>query len=110
MSIRHSGFATLMRAGMRCAILLGGLGGAHAAAAQSALPLDRIKLPPGFTIELVAHVPNAREMTWGARGTLFVGSREGSVYALTFAAPNAQGTAKVITIVPRPRVIAAAVP
>jgi len=98
MSIRHSGFATLMRAGTRCAILLGGLAGAHAAVAQSALPLDRIKLPPGFTIELVAHVPNAREMTWGARGTLFVGSREGSVYALTFAAPNAQGTAKVITI------------
>lgn len=49
--------------------------------AQS-LPLDRIRLPPGFTIELVARVPGAREMTFGTRGTLFVGSVEGSVYAL----------------------------
>ncbi|HET8877242.1 MAG TPA: sorbosone dehydrogenase family protein, partial [Casimicrobiaceae bacterium] len=46
------------------------------------LPLDRIRLPPGFTIELVARVPGAREMAFGARGTLFVGSVEGSVYAL----------------------------
>jgi glucose/arabinose dehydrogenase len=57
------------------------------ALAQSDLPLDRIKLPPGFSIEVLARVPNAREMTWGARGTLFVGSREGSVYAITFASP-----------------------
>ena len=98
MSTRRSSFATLMHAAMQYAILFAGLGVSHAAVEQSALPLDRIKLPPGFTIELVAHVPNAREMTWGARGTLFVGSREGSVYALTFAAPNAQGTARVTTI------------
>ena len=32
------------------------------------LPLDKIKLPPGFTIELVARVPNARAMTWGTQG------------------------------------------
>ena len=37
------------------------------------LPLDRIRLPPGFTIELVARVPGAREMAFGAHGTLFVG-------------------------------------
>ena len=43
--------------------------------AQS-LPLDRIKLPPGFAIELVARVPNARAMTWGSDGTLFVGIDE----------------------------------
>jgi len=62
-----------------------------AARAQSQLPLDRIELPAGFVIELVARVPGAREMTWGARGTLFVGSAEGSVYALTF--PAAGGAA-----------------
>jgi glucose/arabinose dehydrogenase len=59
--------------------------------AQSDLPLDKIKLPPGFRIELVARVPNAREMAWGAtseRGsTLFVGTMgEGTVYALSLPA------------------------
>jgi len=62
-----------------------------AARAQSQLPLDRIELPAVFVIELVARVSGAREMTWGARGTLFVGSAEGSVYALTF--PAAGGAA-----------------
>jgi glucose/arabinose dehydrogenase len=47
------------------------------------LPLDRIKLPPGFTIELLARVPGAREMTLGADGTLFAGSVEGRVYAIS---------------------------
>jgi len=55
-------------------------------ASAQTLPLDKIKLPPGFAIELVAHVENARAMTWGAKGTLFVGSmRAGKVYALRFA-------------------------
>lgn len=54
-----------------------------AAAPADELPLDRIRLPAGFRIELVARVPNARAMAWGERGTLFVGSmREGKVYAL----------------------------
>ena len=66
-------------------------------AAQSPT-LDQIKLPPGFSIELVARVPSARAMTWGDRGTLFVGSSAGNVYALTFAAPNAGGQASVHTI------------
>jgi glucose/arabinose dehydrogenase len=47
------------------------------------LPLEKIKLPPGFAIELLARVPNAREMALGARGTLFVGSADaGKVYAV----------------------------
>src|SRR5205085_12086802 len=46
------------------------------------LPLETIKLPPGFAIELVARVDNARAMALGANGTLFVGSmRAGKVYA-----------------------------
>ena len=67
-------------------------------AAQQALPLDRIKLPPGFVIELVARVPNARGMTWGEKGTLFVGSTEGRVHAVTFSAPSAGGTVAVTQI------------
>src|SRR5277367_5620133 len=44
----------------------------------------RIQLPPGFRIELyAAGVPNARSLTLGAGGTVFVGSRRaGKVYAL----------------------------
>ena len=44
----------------------------------------RIQVPPGFKIELYATgVPNARSLTLGAGGTVFVGSRRaGKVYAL----------------------------
>jgi glucose/arabinose dehydrogenase len=56
---------------------------------HAALPLETIKLPPGFKIELVTdQVPSAREMSLGpyenGRGTLFVGSmKAGDVYAIT---------------------------
>ncbi len=69
--------------------------------AGAALPLSNIKLPPGFTIELVTdHVPDAREMAlgpWdGKRGTLFVGSMaSGNVYAVSL---DASGAASVRTI------------
>ncbi|HSL04075.1 MAG TPA: sorbosone dehydrogenase family protein [Nitrospiraceae bacterium] len=48
------------------------------------LPLDTIKLPPGFAITVYAdNVPNARGMTLGQKGILFVGSKEkGDVYAV----------------------------
>ena len=48
------------------------------------LPLDKIKLPPGFQIGVYAEgVENARSLCRSAQGTLFVGTREeGSVYAL----------------------------
>ncbi|MGH8706175.1 MAG: PQQ-dependent sugar dehydrogenase [Burkholderiales bacterium] len=39
--------------------------------------LERVQLPPGFRIELLAEVPNARSLALGAKGTLFVGSRSG---------------------------------
>ncbi len=53
----------------------------------SELPLNLIKLPPGFKIDVYAQgVTNARSMTLGAKGTLFVGSyQEGKVYAVTDA-------------------------
>jgi glucose/arabinose dehydrogenase len=46
--------------------------------------LQKIKLPPGFSISVYAeNVPNARQMALGTNGTLFVGSRsKGNVYAI----------------------------
>ena len=47
------------------------------------LPLDTIKLPPGFRISLYAdNVPGARSMALSPDGTLFVGTRGDKVYAL----------------------------
>ena len=48
------------------------------------LPLQLIKLPSGFKIEIYAQdVPNAREMTLSPEGTVFVGTRTaGKVFAL----------------------------
>jgi glucose/arabinose dehydrogenase len=52
-------------------------------ATSEALPLDRIKLPPGFKIAIYAQVPNARSMVLSKNGTLFVGNRsEDNVYAV----------------------------
>jgi glucose/arabinose dehydrogenase len=50
----------------------------------SSLPLNQIKLPPGFKIEVYANdIANARSMSRSPGGTLFVGTRtEGNVYAL----------------------------
>jgi glucose/arabinose dehydrogenase len=45
--------------------------------------LDKISLPPGFSISVFAELPNARSMCWGTNGTLFVGNRDGeNVYAV----------------------------
>ena len=48
------------------------------------LPINQIKLPAGFTIDLYATgVPHAREMVMGSKGTLFVGTRDyNKVYAI----------------------------
>lgn len=44
--------------------------------AADKLPVDKLKLPPGFKIEVFASgVANARSMTLGDKGTVFVGSR-----------------------------------
>lgn len=52
--------------------------------AASDLPLDRLKLPPGFHIEVYADsVEGARSMAMGDNGTLFVGTRnKKTVYAI----------------------------
>jgi glucose/arabinose dehydrogenase len=52
--------------------------------APGEIPIAKIKLPPGFKAELWASgLNNARAMTWGDKGTLFVSSRvAGNVYAV----------------------------
>jgi glucose/arabinose dehydrogenase len=66
-------------------------------AAAQPRPLDGIRLPPGFSIEVFAgNVANARSMAWGARGTLFVGTRsDGRVYAVLH---DGRRATRVITI------------
>ena len=71
---------------------------ACAANAQMPLPLDTIRLPPGFSIELVARVPNARAMTWGDKGTLFVGSNSGKVHAVTLPPTGTKEEAAVVVV------------
>lgn len=60
--------------------------------------LEKIKLPPGFSISVYAEVPNARSMTLSPAGVLYVGSRgSDKVYAVTD--DNKDGVAdKVYTI------------
>jgi glucose/arabinose dehydrogenase len=52
--------------------------------APGEIPVDKIKVPVGFKVSLWAHgINNARVMTWGEKGTLFVSSRTaGNVYAV----------------------------
>ncbi len=46
--------------------------------------LGHISLPPGFSIEVFAEVPNARSLAIGDAATIFVSNRRGkSVYAIT---------------------------
>jgi glucose/arabinose dehydrogenase len=49
------------------------------------IPLDKLKVPSGFKVELWAHgMPGARMMAAGDKGTIFVGTRAiGRVYAIT---------------------------
>lgn len=47
------------------------------------LPLEKIKLPAGFTIDVYAEVDNARSMAMSPSGVLYIGNRNGDkVYAV----------------------------
>ncbi len=53
------------------------------ASSNRKIPLEQIRLPQGFRISVFANnVPNARSLRRGDRGTIFVGTREDSVFAL----------------------------
>src|SRR5690349_20352970 len=50
---------------------------------SQALPLDLLKLPPGYHISIYAqNIPHARSMALGERGTVFVGTTADKVYAI----------------------------
>lgn len=63
------------------------------AAKDHDLPIEKLKLPPGFKVDVyAAGVKNARSMVLAPKGTLFVGTRnEGSVYAIPNADQNVWG-------------------
>lgn len=46
------------------------------------LPIDKLKLPPGFKISIWANVPGARSMSLASDGRLFVGTRNSDVYVV----------------------------
>ncbi|HCW07003.1 MAG TPA: sorbosone dehydrogenase [Cytophagales bacterium] len=51
--------------------------------ASASLPLDKIKLPKGFSIKVFAEVDNARSLAISPSGTIFVGNKdEDKVYAI----------------------------
>src|SRR5262249_45336311 len=70
-----------------------------ALAGAAPIHLDRIKLPPGFKIDVYAeNVENAREMVLSPGGILFVSTRRaGNVYALTDT-KRANKADRVVTI------------
>ncbi len=60
------------------------------------LPLERIELPPGFSIAVYAEVPEARSLALGPNGIVFVGSmRRGTVSALV---PGAGDRAETVVL------------
>jgi glucose/arabinose dehydrogenase len=60
--------------------------------------LKDIRLPAGFEISLDANVPNARSITLGSEGSLFIGTlRAGKVYAVRNPAAS-NGSGKVIAL------------
>jgi glucose/arabinose dehydrogenase len=60
------------------------------------IPVDKIKLPPGFKAEVWSHGhPGGRAMAEGPKGTIFMGTRQiGRVYAIT----NKDGKREVKTL------------
>lgn len=64
--------------------------------ARADVDLDEIVLPPGFTIEVYAEVPNARSLALGANGVVFVSNRRAdAIYAVV---PGPGGSNSVVKI------------
>ena len=61
------------------------------------LPVEELKLPPGFQVSVYALVPGARSLALGPDGTVFVGTRGDKVYAVTPAEGFTRGR-EVITL------------
>lgn len=82
-------------------------GAAHGSPATDKV-LANVRLPPGFKLEVYSDaVPAARSMALGERGTLFVGTRKGTVYAISGGELNAgAGNASATAAKPVVRIIA----
>src|SRR4051812_41664841 len=69
---------------------------------QAAPPIEKLRLPAGFRVELVTDaVPNARQMALGrhdaTQGIVYVGSAgPGKVYAVQYGAPGAHATVHTV--------------
>lgn len=64
---------------------------------SQALPIQQLRFPPGFKIERIATVENARQISQAPDGTLFAGSRNaGKIYRLR---KDAQGQYQVETLI-----------
>src|SRR3954469_14389138 len=70
------------------------------------LPLERIKLPPGFEISLFAEVEGARSMALGENGTLFVGTMGSKVYAVRHDGTHATSVMAVASRLNQPNGVA----
>jgi glucose/arabinose dehydrogenase len=71
---------------------------ANPKAAGADLPLERLNLPPGFKIEVLAEVPGARSLAVSADGrTVYVGTRGSKVFALL--KPNTARAPWQVTVV-----------
>src|SRR3954462_9273888 len=70
------------------------------------LPLDTLKLPPGFEIGIFAdNVPHARSMALGPDGVLFVGTNEDRVYAVLYQGDKATRVKTFATGLNMPNVV-----
>jgi hypothetical protein len=53
--------------------------------AEAAVQLDKISLPPGFSIEVFATAPGARSISVSAElSTVFAGLKNGAIYAIPY--------------------------
>ena len=69
--------------------------------------LADIQLPPGFSIEVFADVPNARSLALGDDGTVFVANRRGdSVFAIILNDSNQREVIELVRGLSMPNGIA----
>jgi glucose/arabinose dehydrogenase len=75
--------------GIIALLLIIGISSSYSTISQQALPLNTIRLPHGFKItQFATNIPSARMMALGTNGTLFIGTRGNTVYAIPNATTN----------------------
>lgn len=78
------GPSRLIEAFLRIFLLTACIAGTAAASPATDKVISNVRLPPGFKLDVYADdVPFARSMVLGSKGTLFVGTRKGIVYAVS---------------------------